>query len=155
MREFNVAITITHHEGPLQIDGVFTGGALQQAWLGLSAVAGVVGGVRAIVDRGEMRACGGELLGHKIVDLVHHGFREHAAAYAGLIGDDDDRQVRVVQPTTGTGREGKQIKLAELIQVADFFGDGAVAIEEDGWPEEDRIRQGAPRWRLARIGRWW
>jgi hypothetical protein len=64
---------------------------------------------------------------------MHHGFWKETTANAGLVCDDDYRQLCAVQAANRSGGEGKHIKLAGIIQVADFFGDGAVAIEEDRW----------------------
>jgi hypothetical protein len=49
-----------------------------------------------------------------------------------LVRDDDDRQPGIVQAANGCGGEGKHTKLGGIIQVADFFGDSAVAVEKNG-----------------------
>ena len=84
------------------------------------------------------------------MDGVHHGFREKAAADARLIGHDNNRQLGIVQLANGGGGEGKHTKLAGIIQVADFFGDGAVAIEKNGGTQQCGLRQNAPPRRRAR-----
>jgi len=84
---------------------------------------------------------------------VHHGLGEKSASHAGLIGDDDDWQLRIVQLANGARGEGKHTKLAGIIQVANFFGDGAVAIEKDGGTQERGLRQSAPPRRRATIAR--
>jgi hypothetical protein len=134
---------------------VFASGAFQQSRLGFSARTFVIQSVRAIVDRGEMRSRRRELPGHEFVDGVHHGFREKSASHAGLIGHHDDWQFRIVQLANGARGEGKHTKLAGIIQVADFFGDGAVAIEKDGGTPERGLRQSAPPRRRATIPRPW
>jgi hypothetical protein len=45
--------------------------------------------------------------------------------------------------------------LAGIIQVADFFGDGAVPIEKNGGAQQYGLRQNAPPRRLARTGPRW
>ncbi len=88
--------------------------------------------MRAIVDRVDLRTCLRKLLRHQFVHRVHERFRKVTAADAGLIGDDDDRKARVVEPVNGSRDKGKQTKTADVIQVAHFLDDCAVAIEENG-----------------------
>jgi hypothetical protein len=61
-----------------------------------------------------------------------------------LIGDDDHGYTRLIQAADGLGRKWKHTKTVEMIQVADFFGDGAITIKEDGGAERGGIRQNAP-----------
>ena len=81
------------------------------------------------------------MLSHDLMHGVHQRFREETASHAGLIGDDDDWQLRIVQLANGARGKGKHTKSAGVIQVADFFGDGAVAIEKDGGTQERGLRQ--------------
>jgi hypothetical protein len=66
------------------------------------------------------------------MDRVYHRFREKPAPNARLVRDDNDRQPGIVQAANGCGSEGKHTKLGGIIQVADFFGDRAVAVEKNG-----------------------
>ena len=133
--EFDIAVTIAYDEGAVQIDGVFARGAIKHSRLRLAAIAGFGIAVGTVVDRSEMRACCAELLGHKFVDGEHGGLRKITATNTRLIGDDDHRQVGIVQAANRGGRGRKHTKMAEIIQVSDFFGDGAVAVEKNGGAE--------------------
>src|ERR1700716_3984937 len=84
---------------------------------------------------------------------MHHRLRKKPAAYTGLVGDDDHRYAGIVEAANGIGGEGKHTKLADIIQVADFFGDGAVAIEKNGRARQRGLRQDPPPRTLARTAR--
>jgi hypothetical protein len=73
-----------------------------------------------------------------------------------LIGDYHHGDTSLIQAANGLGRKWKHTKTVKMIQVADFFGDGAIAIEEDGRAAGGGIRQRAPRLALtaARIRPW-
>jgi len=51
----------------------------------------------------------------------------------------------------GSGNKGKDTKTAGVIQVADFLGDGAVAIEKNGGAQRGLLRHAAPGSNLARV----
>src|SRR5260370_37003235 len=67
-----------------------------------------------------------------------------SAAAAGLIADQDGRIFRFVQPPDGRRGKGKHMKTADVIQVADFFGDSSIAIEENGRPKRRGFSQRPP-----------
>ena len=98
-----------------------------------------------MINRLEVRASLGQFPFHAFVNIVHQRFRKIAAGHAGLVGDHDDRHSCLIQTADGRGCKRKHTKTVEMIQVADFFGDGAVAIEEDSGAAGGRIRQKAPR----------
>lgn len=81
-----------------------------------------------------MRAALREFPFHPFVDFVHQRFRKIAAGHAGLIGNHDDEHPCLVQAANSFWCQGKHTKTVEMIQVTNFFGDGAVAIEEDREP---------------------
>ena len=143
--KFHIAVAIADHEGAAQIESVFPRGALQQTRFGLSAVAGVLTLVWAIVHRIEACAGGGKFLCHPIVHGLNQGFGKVSASNTRLIGDDDDWQVALIEGTNGRSRKWKDAKAAEMVEVADFIGDGAVAIEEDSGAEGTGLRQRTPR----------
>ncbi len=91
-----------------------------------------------------MSAGGFELLGHEFMDRVYERFWKVAPANAGLVGYHNYGQLCVVQTAYGVRYAWQDTKSADVIQVADFFGDGAVAIEENGGAERAGVRQGAP-----------
>jgi len=121
---------------------------VQHAGFWLAAVACVGLFVRTIINRIEMRASLREFPFHTFVDILHQRFREITPGHTGLIGDHDHGHTRLIQAADGLGRKRKHTKTVEMIQVADFFGDGAVAIEEDGRAAGGGIRQKAPPLRL-------
>ena len=105
---------------------------MQHAGAGFSARASIGGGVRAIIDAVKVRSGFSQLLGHQIVDRVHQRFWVVSTGDSGLIGDDEDEKAALIKFTDGRRRKGKHIKTRNVIQVADFFGDGAIAIEKNG-----------------------
>ena len=75
-----------------------------------------------------MRACGRELLGHKFVDRVYKRFRKVASANSRLIGHHDYGHSGFIQTADGFSDSRQDTKSADVIQVANFFGNGAIAI---------------------------
>jgi hypothetical protein len=144
MGKLDVAVAVADDEAAMQVDGVLAGGALEHTRLWLAAVATVGRRVRAVVYGGEMGAGGFELLGHEFMDRVHQRFRKIAPANAGLIGHNKRREPGLIQATNRIGNMRQDTKSADVIQVADFFGDGAVAIEKNGGAESAGFRQDAP-----------
>ena len=142
--EFHVAVAIADHERTLQVDAKFPRGAMQHAGARLAAIAGARFIVRTIINRIEVRAGLGQFPFHPLVDIVQQRLRKIAAGHAGLIGDHDHGDTRLIETADGLGRKRKHTKSVEMIQVADFFGDCAVAIEEYGGPEGGGVRQKAP-----------
>jgi len=142
--KFDVAVTIADDEGAKQVDGVLPCGAVKHACLWLAAVAAVGRRVRAVVYGVEMCAGGFELLGHEFMNRVHKRFRKIAAADTGLICYDNYGQSGFVQAANSIRYVWQDTKSADVIQVADFFGDGAVAVEKNRGTERASVRQGAP-----------
>jgi hypothetical protein len=119
--------------------------AFEHSEFRLAAIAAIGRSVRAIVNAFDARAGGSKPLGHELVDSVHKRLGKIAASDAGLIGDDDDGQPGFIQAANGSRDKGKHIKSADMIQVTNFFGDGAVPIDEDGGTPCGWLKQGAPR----------
>jgi len=128
----------------MQVNNVFAGGLLEHSCLRLAAIAAVRRSVRAIVYGVETGARGFELLGHKFMDRAYQRFRKIAAANTGLICYHNYREPSLVQAAYGIRHAWQDTKSADVIQVADFFGDGAVAIEKYCGAESTGLRQGAP-----------
>jgi len=143
--EFDVNVPIASHKGTAQVQGMLAGRAFEHSEFRLSAIAAVGGSVRAIVNAFDARTGGSKLLGHELVDSVHKRLGKIAAADSGLIGDDDNGQPGFIEAANGSRDKGKHTKSAHMIQVTNFFGDGAVAIDEDGGTPCSWLRQGAPR----------
>jgi hypothetical protein len=49
-----------------------------------------------------------------------------------LIGDHENEKASLIKFADGRRREWKHTKTRNVIQVADFFGNGAIAIEKNG-----------------------
>src|SRR5437899_6971279 len=98
-----------------------------------------------MINRLEVRASLGQFPFHAFVNIVHQRFRKVAASHARLVGDHDDGHSSLVQAANGRGCKRKHTKTVEMIQVADFFGDGAIAIEENGGAAGGGVRQKSPR----------
>src|SRR5260370_24569935 len=144
MSQLDMAVPVADNKGAAKSQAVLTGGALQHSRLRLAAGAAIVSFVRTIVQRVDMRSLFGKLGCHEIVNGVNERVRKISANDAGLIGDDDGRIFRIVQPPDGRGGEGKHTKTAGVSQVTDFFGDGSVAIEEDGGTKGGSFSQTPP-----------
>ena len=151
--QLDVTVAIADDEGAMQVYGVFAGGPLEHSRLRLAAIAAISRSVRAIVYGVKMGAGGFELLGHEFMDRVHKRFRKVLAADAGLICYHDDGHSGFVQAANGLRDMRQDTKSADVIQVADFFGDGAVAIEKNGWSERAGFKQGAPRSMKSTVAR--
>lgn len=132
--QLDVAVAIADDEGAMQVYGVFAGGPLEHSGLRLAAIAAIGGSVRAIVYGVKMGAGSFELLGHEFMDRVHKRFRKVLSADAGLICYHDDGHSGFIQAANGSRDLRQDTKSADVIQVADFFGDGAVTIEKNSWP---------------------
>jgi hypothetical protein len=65
------------------------------------------------------------------MDSVDERFWVVSASDSGLISDDKDEKATLVQFADGSRRKRKHIKTRNVIQVTDFFGNGAVTIEKD------------------------
>ncbi len=89
-----------------------------------------------------MRACGRELLGHKFVNRVYKRFRKIASANTGLICHNNHREPSFIQPANRIGDMRQDTKSADMIQVSDFFGNGAVTIKKNGGTERAGIQAG-------------
>jgi hypothetical protein len=144
MSQLDIAVTVANHKGAAQIQVVLAGCALQHSWFWLAAGAGIVTLVGTIIQRVDVRSLFGELRCHQFVNGMNQRVRKISTADAGLIGDHDGRIFRFVQPPDGRCDQGKQTKTADVIQVTDFFGDGSVAIEEDGRTKRCNFSQKPP-----------
>jgi len=100
--------------------------------------------VRAVVYGVEMGAAGCELLGHEFMDRVYQRFRKIASADARLICHHNHNEPSLIQAPNGISNMRQDTKSADVIQVADFFGNGAVAIEKNCGAESAGFRQDAP-----------
>jgi hypothetical protein len=143
--EIDVKVTITNQKRTAQVQGMLASRTFEHSEFRLAAIAAVGGSVRAIVNALDTRTAGGKLPGHELVDSAHKRLGKIAAADAGLIRNDDNGQPGFIQAANGIRNKGKHTKSAHMIQVTNFFGDGAVAIDEDGGTPCGWLRQGAPR----------
>jgi hypothetical protein len=151
--QLDVAVAIADDEGTMQVDSVFAGGPIEHSCLRLAAIAAIGGSVRAIVYGVKMGAVGFELLGHEFMDCLHKRFRKILAADARLICYHDNGHSGLIQAANGLRDMRQDTKSADMIQVADFFGDSTVAIEKNSWPERAGFRQGAPRSMKSTVAR--
>jgi hypothetical protein len=143
--KLHVGVAVTNNDGAMQVQRVFSSGALQHAGFWLAAIAPVRGCVRAIVYGVEVRSRGFQFLGHQFVDRAYERLRKIAAADAGLIRYYNHGPPCFIQAANCIGDLRQDTKSADMIQVADFFGDGAITIEKNGWPKRVGVRQDAPR----------
>ena len=82
--------------------------------------------------QGEAGAGLGQTFDQQGVEAVHGLFAEQAARHAGLVGDDDGRIARVVQPLHRLGGAGDQDQLIGPVRIAAVDDQHAVAVEEGG-----------------------
>jgi hypothetical protein len=143
--EFDVKVTIANHKGTAQVQGMLARRTFEHSEFRFAAIAAVGRSVRAIINAFDTRTGGSKLLGHELVHSVHKRLGKIAAADAGLIRDDDNGQPGFIEAANGSRDKGKHTKSAHMIQVTNFFGDGAVAIDEDAGTQCSWLRQGAPR----------
>ena len=96
--------------------------------------------MRAKVDRVDPRPAGRKLRDHFLVDFVHQRFRKNISRDAGLVRDDDHRNFRLIQLADRFGRIRKDLKAVDVIDVAHFLADRAVAVQKHGAAQELRLR---------------
>ncbi len=106
-------------------------GRLQHAGLRLAARARIVFFMRTIVQCVDMRITFGQLHCHQFVNSGDQRFRKVPVGDPGLIGDHNDRQLRSIELPDCLRSKWKHTKTAYIVQVANFFGDGSVAVKED------------------------
>ena len=106
--------------------------ALDHTRFRLATIAIVGGTVRAIVNARPDAPIRLQFALHAFIHLLYERFRKIAAGHAGLVGHDNHGQARFVQAADGWPRKRKHTKSVGMIQVTDFLGNGAVAIEENG-----------------------
>jgi hypothetical protein len=147
--KLDIGMTITDNERPEQVQGVFPRGALQHSSFRFAAVATVRGNVRAIVYGVKPRSSLLKLPHHDFVDRVHKRLRKMAPANARLIRNHNHRKPRFVQAANRICNSRQDTKSADVIQVANFFRDGPVAIEKDSGTGRGGFRQCAPRSRKS------
>jgi hypothetical protein len=143
--EFDVKVTIANHKGTAQVQGMLADRAFEHSEFRLAAIAAVGRSVWAIVNPFDTHTGGSKLLSHQFVNSVHKRLGKIATADAGLIRDHDNGQPGFIEAANGSRGKGKHTKSAHMIQVTNLFGDGAVAIDEDGGTACSWLRQGAPR----------
>jgi hypothetical protein len=129
-RKFHIAVTIPDHEGTGQIEAMLVRRALQQTGAWFSAGTVISGCVRAVVNRINVRVLFAKLISQECVHLVHERLGEIFSSDSRLVGYHDNREAGEIQSSDGGGGEGKDTQTAGVIQVADFFAQGAVAIEK-------------------------
>jgi hypothetical protein len=151
--QLDVAMAIADNEGSMQVDGVLLGSALEHARLWLAAIAAIGRSVRAVVYGVEMGPGGFELLGHEFMDRVYQRFRKIAAADARLVCHHNHSEPSPIQAANGISNTRQDTKSADVIQVADFFGNGAVAIEKNRGAEYADVRQNAPPSTISTVAR--
>src|SRR5262245_44558669 len=88
--------------------------------------------VRAEIDGIEPRAVACKLGSKDVMNLMHHGFPEVAAADTGLIRDENRLHATVVDPPDCRSGIAEWFIQAGIIHVSDFFGYRPVAVHEDG-----------------------
>jgi hypothetical protein len=142
--QLDVAMAIADNEGSMQVDGVLLGSALEHARLWLATIAAIGRSVRAVVYGVEMGTGGFELPSHQFMHRVYQRFRKIAAADAGLVCHHNHSEPSLIQAANGISNTRQDTKSADVIHVADFFGNGAVAIEKNCGAASTGIRQDAP-----------
>ena len=144
VRGVHVAVAIPNHEGSTQVQPMFACSLSEHAGFRFAAFAIMLTGVRAIVDCVYARSGLKQLLLHQFVNAVYRRFGKESASDPRLVCDYDYRQLRLVQTTNGPCSERKHTKMAGIIQVANLFGNSAVAIEKHRGPRERCFKQDAP-----------
>ena len=153
MGQFDVTGAIADHEGSFQIQMKIPGSLEQHPGLRFAALAVVGGNMRTIIHAIKARACRGQFADQPLVNFVYQGLGKVTAADARLVGDQDNRQVRGVKTLNGRSSASQHAEAADVIQIADFFGDCTVAIDKNGGARLQKlVRQVTPpRGRATKI----
>ena len=88
----------------------------------------------AVINSIKLRAATRKITGHPLVHCLHHLFREVSARDSSLIGDDDSEPTVGIQYLDGVGGVRKSAKARSVVNVTDFLGNRAVAIDENRSP---------------------
>jgi hypothetical protein len=87
--------------------------------------------VRTEIDGVEMCPARIHLRRDLRVHRVDHRLREVSAGDPGLVGDENGEEGTAIHEPDGLDGEGEQPEPREMVHVADFLGEGAVAVDED------------------------
>lgn len=142
--KLDITRAIAHDKRLPQVNRMILRCSLEHADFRFAALTAVCGTVRAIIYALEPGAFRSELLRHELVNRMYKGLGKISAANTGLIGYDENREFRIIQAADSFRCARQQSEPADVIQIADFFGDSAVAVEENGGPQRAGVRQGAP-----------
>src|SRR5579885_973782 len=107
--------------------------------------------MRAVIHTVHARTRGPQLPFHLSMHFVYQRLREVPPSDAGLIGDNDYGQSRVVQPPHRRRRERKHPKPVDSIQISPFLGDGSVAVQKTRRAKAPRVMHAASRLRAATV----
>src|SRR5208283_1407837 len=151
--QLHVAVTISHYIRARQIKIVFAHRTLNHSRIRLAAIAGGSRTMRAIVNTIQTGDRNAQFALHALIHLLYERLGEIAASYPGLVGYYNHSQTRVIQATYGCPCKRKHTKSIDVIQVTNFFGNGAVAVQEDRGLRSSWVRQKTPpkvarAWRL-------
>jgi hypothetical protein len=141
----DIAPAVADHETLGEIDVVLRGGIQKEAWLRFAAAAVVWVVVPADADVVEHREGGAE----GSVDGIDRGARDFAAGDVGLVGDNDEEVAGILEASEGGRGLGINVEIGEgggrngFAVVDDGFVEDAIAIEEDGFGHEIRVRREA------------
>ena len=88
--------------------------------------------MRAEVDRVDPGPARRKLRNHFLVNFVHQRFRKNISRNAGLVRHDDHRNIRLIQLADRFGCIRKNLEAVDVIDVAHFLADRAVAVQKHG-----------------------
>lgn len=142
--KLDIGIAITDDKRLPQLNRMVLRSLLEHADFRFAALTAICGTMRAIIYAVEPGAFRSEQLGQEIVNRVDKGLGKISTANSRLVGYHEDRESGIIQATDTFCCTRQQSEAADVIQVADFLSDGAIAVEEHPGPEHAGFRQGAP-----------
>src|SRR5262249_52594092 len=87
--------------------------------------------VRTIVIRVDTRAAGGQQPGHPSMDVLDDRLGKKAPREARLIAHHHDGEAGAIERLDRGNGPREQRHAIGAVEIADFFDDGAIAVEED------------------------
>jgi hypothetical protein len=128
---FHVREPVADDGARREIDGPVLGRPQEQGRAGLSAIALLLGGVRAIIEGVDRGPEAPKLLVESLVDPVKGLFREEAPAHAGLVRHADDEIAVLAKEPEGVANPTKQLGPVRIGQIVQVRHHRPIAVHED------------------------
>jgi len=128
---FQIDQLVADHETLREVQIEFVPRIKQELRRRLAAAAGLVGRFGCDVNFLKADAFARQFTRQMLIDTVHFGKREVTAPDAGLVGNDEEFETRVLQSLQSTARAGKNHHVLGARQIIFFRDQRSVAVEKN------------------------